>query len=168
MPKRVHGVNGAIPRPRHDASRGGSAWTIRAHHVAVDDATIARREDWDAFETNFRRRHLASRLIAICVLAVIGVGTWYGSEWLARQPVQRAPLTLEQAAQRSGYSRDHIGRLLRSGRLENVGSRGRPRVRASDLPVKAKSGLQFGTENEQISPRRRIALSVTNSNERSA
>ena len=79
-----------------------------------------------------------------------------------------APLTLEQAAQRSGYSRDHIGRLLRSGRLENVGSRGRPRVRASDLPLKAKSGLQFGTEDEEISPRRRIALSVTNSNERSA
>lgn len=84
-----------------------------------------------------------------------------------RQEASEA-LTIGQAAARSGYSSDHIGRMLRTGALENVGKRGRPRVRAGDLPSKARKDLQLGTTNAQISGRRRIALSVTNSNERSA
>ncbi len=44
------------------------------------------------------------------------------------------PLTLSEAAARSGYSADHLGRLIRDGRLTNVGRHGAPRVRAGDLP----------------------------------
>jgi len=44
--------------------------------------------------------------------------------------------TLRQAAARSGYSADHIGRLIREGRLPNRGRRGSPRVRVGDLPAR--------------------------------
>jgi len=47
-------------------------------------------------------------------------------------------LTIAQAAQESGYSRDHLSRLLADGRLENVGNDGAPRIRRSDLPRKAR------------------------------
>jgi hypothetical protein len=45
-------------------------------------------------------------------------------------------LTIGDAAAVSGYSTDHLGRLLRTGRLQNVGSRHRPRIRLADLPRK--------------------------------
>ncbi len=46
-------------------------------------------------------------------------------------------LTLTQAADASGYSRDQIRRYLEQGKLENVGGPGAPRVRRGDLPRKA-------------------------------
>jgi hypothetical protein len=45
-------------------------------------------------------------------------------------------LTLAQAALRSGYSAEHLARLVREGRLPNAGRRGSPRIRAGDLPVR--------------------------------
>jgi hypothetical protein len=45
-------------------------------------------------------------------------------------------LSLEQAARTSGYSADHLGRLIRQGKLQNVGRKHAPRVREADLPRK--------------------------------
>lgn len=73
-------------------------------------------------------------------------------------------LTLEQAAQYSGYSADHIGRSMRRGSIENVGERGRPRVRRGDLP--RKSGALRNEMHEPIlavNTRRQIAQSVVTS-----
>ena len=63
-------------------------------------------------------------------------------EWAAEQ-FERAVengaderLTLAQASARSGYSQDHLARLIRDGRLPNAGRRGSPRIRAGDLPVR--------------------------------
>ena len=50
-------------------------------------------------------------------------------------------LTLDQAALRSGYSADHLARLIRDGRLPNAGRRGAPRVRAVDLPVRPRRAV---------------------------
>lgn len=47
-----------------------------------------------------------------------------------------AVLSLPQAAARSGYSADHLGRLVREGRVPNAGRKGAPRVRVADLPRK--------------------------------
>ena len=47
-------------------------------------------------------------------------------------------LTLAQAARVSGYSEDHLGRLVRSGTIPNAGTRYRPRVRSADLPRRAR------------------------------
>jgi hypothetical protein len=43
---------------------------------------------------------------------------------------------LTDAANRSGYSRDHLARLVRQHRIPNSGRRGAPRVRLRDLPIR--------------------------------
>ena len=45
-------------------------------------------------------------------------------------------VTLTQAAAASGYSADHLARLIRSGRLPNAGVKHAPRLRRGDLPHK--------------------------------
>lgn len=45
-------------------------------------------------------------------------------------------LTLEEGSAQSGYSVDHLGKLLREGKLPNAGRKGSPRIRARDLPRK--------------------------------
>lgn len=47
-------------------------------------------------------------------------------------------LTLPEAARRAGMSEDHLGRLLREGKVPNAGRKGRPRVRAADLPRRTR------------------------------
>jgi len=69
-------------------------------------------------------------------------------------------LSLEAASTVSGYSRDHIARLIRQGRIPNAGRPNAPRVRRRDLPRKAAS-LQSLIESD-IS-RAQIARSVVNS-----
>lgn len=46
-------------------------------------------------------------------------------------------LSLRDASTRSGYSVDHLARLVRSGKIANHGRRGAPRIRAGDLPIRA-------------------------------
>ena len=73
-------------------------------------------------------------------------------------------LTLEQAAEHSGYSVDHLARSLRSGAVPNAGRKGHPRVRRGDLPRKVGA-----LRNEMPEPilavntRRQIAQSVVTS-----
>jgi hypothetical protein len=45
-------------------------------------------------------------------------------------------LTLEEAVNESGYSYSALQKKLASGELENVGSKGSPRVRRGELPKK--------------------------------
>jgi hypothetical protein len=45
-------------------------------------------------------------------------------------------LTLSEAAEVSGYSADHLGRLIRQQKLRSVGRAHSPRVRREDLPQK--------------------------------
>ena len=45
--------------------------------------------------------------------------------------------SLVEAARESGYSADHLGRLVRDGRIPNAGRPGAPRIARRDLPRKA-------------------------------
>ena len=57
-------------------------------------------------------------------------------------------LTLPEAAHRTGYSADHVGRLVREGVIPNAGVPNRPRVRAADLaslPRRASRSRAFAT-----------------------
>jgi hypothetical protein len=45
-------------------------------------------------------------------------------------------LTVTMAAQMSGYSPDHLGRLVREGKLTSYGRKGKPMLRLGDLPKK--------------------------------
>ena len=58
-----------------------------------------------------------------------------------QRAIEQQPLTLEEAAALSGYSREHLGRLVRVGTVPNRGRLGAPRVYAGDLPIKATRQL---------------------------
>ena len=45
-------------------------------------------------------------------------------------------LSLTEAARESGYSADHLGRLVRDGKIPNVGRPGAPRIGRRHLPRK--------------------------------
>lgn len=53
-------------------------------------------------------------------------------------------LTLAEASLRSGYSPDHLARLIREEKIPNAGRRGAPRVRAGDLPKRRPPGIANG------------------------
>jgi hypothetical protein len=59
-------------------------------------------------------------------------------------------VTLTEAERISGYSADHIGRLLRNGTVSNAGRKNAPRVRLSDLPRKPGAALKQPTGNLHI------------------
>ena len=62
-------------------------------------------------------------------------------------------LTLAEAARESGYSQDHLGALVRRGKLPNAGRRGVPLIRRSDLPIKPST-----SPGRPATPRRRKAI----------
>jgi len=53
-----------------------------------------------------------------------------------REAEAHTVLTLAEAAIRSGYSEEHLGRLVRDGKIPNSGRRGAPRIRVGDLPLR--------------------------------
>jgi hypothetical protein len=75
-------------------------------------------------------------------------------------------LTLEQAARISGYSADHLGRLIRQGSLRNVGRPRAPRLRRGDLPRKAP-GLPLQSIGQHLvgADPRQVARAVVTSRE---
>ena len=48
-------------------------------------------------------------------------------------------LTLTEAARESGYSREHLGRLVRDGKIPNAGRPGAPRIARRHLPLKRQN-----------------------------
>jgi hypothetical protein len=71
-------------------------------------------------------------------------------------------LTLTEAAELSGYSADHLGRLVRSGALKNHGRPNAPRVRRGDLPKKLLLGRHPDPDLLGAS-RRQVAKAITTS-----
>lgn len=49
-------------------------------------------------------------------------------------------LSLTEAARVSGYTPDHLGALVKKGKIPNAGRSGAPRIRRCDLPVKEPGG----------------------------
>ena len=47
--------------------------------------------------------------------------------------------SLVEASRESGYSADHLGRLVRDGKIPNAGRPGAPRIARRDLPRKAQT-----------------------------
>ena len=44
--------------------------------------------------------------------------------------------TIRQAAEESGYTEEHLRRLVRDGKIPNAGRPGSPKIRTADLPRK--------------------------------
>ena len=61
-----------------------------------------------------------------------------------RTDLVESSMSLSEAARRTGYSSDHLGRLIREGKVHNAGRKGSPRIRLGDLPKRNTSKLAPG------------------------
>ena len=59
-------------------------------------------------------------------------------------------LSLQEAADESGYSAAHLGRMVRDGKVPNAGRPGAPRIRRRDLPRKADESDSAVPQNNRI------------------
>jgi hypothetical protein len=58
--------------------------------------------------------------------------------------------SLAVAASESGYSVEHLGRMVRQGRILNAGRPGAPRIRVGDLPRKPTRKLPQGPRSDDL------------------
>ncbi len=65
--------------------------------------------------------------------------------------------SLVEAAHESGYSSDHLGRLVRDGKIPNSGRPGAPKIARSHLPRKAQAPAEPPLAEQ---PRRRDVSNV--------
>ena len=113
----------------------------------VEAKWLARLEEWRALGVRVDGAKLAEEVLAD-LHAIDGAAVI-------------EPLTLREASHVSGYSVDHLQRLVSGGQLVNIGRKGRPRVRRSDLPVKRGHALRIAGEASSFAARRRIVASAT-------
>ena len=71
---------------------------------------------------------------------------------------ENALLTLKEAAQYSGYSQDHLGRLVREGKIPNNGRPGAPLLQRGDVPRKPNRALaaSSGTAYDPLADARKL------------
>lgn len=74
-------------------------------------------------------------------------------------------VTLREASERTGYSIDHLGALLKHGKIPNAGRKGAPRIRVTDLPAPKRPEGPGRPTRPRLVPRadavRRLAHSTT-------
>lgn len=71
--------------------------------------------------------------------------------------------TLAEASEQSGYSVDHLARLVRDGKIPNAGRPHVPRIRRGDLPRRAGALPSAPSVAMVGESRRQIAQAVVNS-----
>lgn len=72
----------------------------------------------------------------------------------ALRKAQHEELTLDQAAQASGYSKRRLRELVAEGKVPNAGEKGRPRILRADLPKKPGREKPTGEYNAAADARR--------------
>ena len=72
-------------------------------------------------------------------------------------------LSLAEAARLSGFSADHLGQLVKRGKIPNAGRTGAPRIRREDIPQKKAGGPGRPSRPKSVDRERirRIAQSFT-------
>ncbi|MDQ6770200.1 MAG: hypothetical protein M3Z54_09455 [Gemmatimonadota bacterium] len=127
--------------------------------IATPHTLTALRERWLARRDELHRLGALVHGARLCdeLLADLEAATSHADAEL---------LSLRRAAAESGYSADHLGRLLRAGTVANAGRPNAPRIRRGDLPRKA-SALPPPVALRTIPvPKRQIARAcVTHSND---
>lgn len=108
-------------------------WTQRREAYCRDDARVA-----------------GERLVAEFIADLGALGTAEDDQLL----------NLRQAAAASGYSEGYLGRLIRNGKLANVGRVHRPLVRRSALPKKATTLHSSAIAHQFPRAARRLSLSA--------
>lgn len=120
-------------------------------HVAVRVADLA--ATWRAIAAELRRSAAAEGAARALERAA------HDLEDALRREADET-LSLQEAARVSGYSADHLARLVRQGKIPNAGRRNAPRVRRGDLPHKANA---LPRDGRAAISRAQIARSVVTS-----
>ncbi len=104
--------------------RNARAWGSQGQH-SLDRVVLQWRDEAETL----RRRGVAAHatLLESCAEEVES----------ALQQHHDELLNLTEAARVSGYSREHLGRSLKEGRIPNAGQPGAPKIRRGDLPTKS-------------------------------
>lgn len=97
--------------------------------IANTQTLAALRERWEARRDELRRLHALVDGAVLCDELLSELDRLTDS-------AENERLSLTRAAAESGYSADHLGRLVREGKLANVGRPNAPKVRRADLPRK--------------------------------
>jgi hypothetical protein len=106
-------------------------------------------EKWRAEVTNLRNLYFDERVSRIVARLADELNQALESD-------EAELLTLEQAAGESGYSAEHLGRMVRTGRVANGGRAHAPRIRRADLPLKTsrlrtdEASLNIGVDRTEI------------------
>jgi hypothetical protein len=90
---------------------------------------------WTAESDSMRRRGVLVTGAALCDEFLHDVASLLEAE-------AETLLTLKEASDRSGYGEEHLGRLIREGKLPNGGRKGAPRLRVRDLPRRPRGNRQ--------------------------
>ena len=98
-------------------------------------------DDWRALAAQQRRlgADAQARLLEFCADELAAALRRGGDELLS----------LARAAKESGYSVDHLSRLVREGRIPNSGRSSKPLIRRKDLPVKRSRRKEKPCVNSQ-------------------
>jgi len=88
----------------------------------------------DALPSTWRDR--AGELERYAPAAAAAFWTAAGELEEALQTRADEPLTLDEAAAESGYSKRRLRELVAEGTIANAGRRGAPRIRRADLPMR--------------------------------
>ena len=97
----------------------------RAGTVTPDDF----RAKWGTEAEALRRRNARVSAAELCEEILNDFDAFVAAE-------SEVSLNLQEAAAEAGYSPDHLGALVRQGKIANAGRPNAPRIRRSDLPRK--------------------------------
>jgi hypothetical protein len=75
-------------------------------------------------------------------------------------------LSLTEAASMSGYTADHLGRLVRKGAIRNFGRSNAPKLRRGDLPRKPTLPGAHASPQLVGASKRQVAQAILTSGER--
>jgi serine/threonine-protein kinase len=129
----------------------------RASHISHEEIlNLARREDWDAFETSFKRRHLAMRFFGVLLLVATIAGGYFAYRREGEKPVMRVavPVELEPNDQPAQAS------LLEPGRAVNGYIGARTTSNVSDRDFYELNVLMEGVATLEVSAVPNINLVV--------
>ena len=106
---------------------GANSRRDAARRPQSSDPRLGLAQSWRSKAAEAHRLGTLAQLCAVleeCASQLEAVATREGEELLS----------LAEAALASGYSTDHLGRLIRRGEIPNSGRKGKPFVRTADLP----------------------------------
>ncbi len=124
--------------------------------IATPRTLSAFRERWLARRDELRTLHALVDGAELCDKMVAELDDALRAE-------QAAVLSLREASRASGYSADHLGRLIRAGALPNAGRPNAPKIRLVDLPRKPISWNGLTLSPQVGKSRVQIARSVVTS-----